>query len=361
LFGKVFAILDFAMKIKPDVKEYKFLNHTIDEWVSNGDITDDKAQQLKNTIKEPKSHTQQIAQYFFFIALSCILLAFAAIFIDDKFIEKFKQYFSLTNLFIAILFTVLSTIWFIYLKKKKHAISSAPFEVYAVIGSLLLVTALAYYCKETGYGPKYTGFLLTLAMLLCSISAWLRSYAVWIAGVLAIMGWYGAFSTWQSNNDLFMGMNHPLRFAVFGILVCVFSFIQSGIKTISGTQRITYIIGLIILLTGLWGVSVFGNYTSLDDWAKVRQIQIIWYALLFAIIAALIFYYGIRRDDELTRDIGVFALLINLYTRYFEYFWDTTNKGVFFLILGISFWFIGKWIEKKKKDKHKNDSNLNTN
>ena len=349
------------MKIRPDIKEYKFLNHTIEEWVSNGDITVDKAQQLKNTIEEPKSHAQQIAQYFFFIALSCILLAFAAIFIDDKFIEKLKLYFSLTNLFIAILFTVLSTIWFIYLKKKKHTINSAPFEVYAVIGSLLLVTALAYYCKETGFGPKYSGFLIVLAALLFSISAWLRSYAVWIAGILAIMGWYGAFSTWQSNHDLFLGMNYPLRFSLFGVLVCICSFIQPNIKPIASTQRITYIAGLIILLTGLWGVSVFGNYTSLDEWAKVRQVQIMWYALLFAILAALIFYYGIRKDDELTRDIGVFALLINLYSRYFEYFWDTTNKGIFFLVLGISFWVIGKWIEKKKKEKHKNDSVLNSN
>ena len=337
------------MKIKTDLKEYKFLNHTIDNWLSNDDITEEKANELKNTIEEPKSYGQQIAQYFFFIALSCILLAFAAIFIDDKFIEKLKHYFSLTNLFIAILFTVLSTICFIYLKKKRHAISPAPFEVYAIVSSLLVATALTYYCKETGFGPKYTGFLIVLAALLFSISAWLGSSAVWITGILALMGWYGAFSTWQSNNDLFLSMNYPLRFTVFGLLICICSYIQSYIKPLSTTHRITYITGLIILLTGLWGVSVFGNYNSLDEWSKVRQIQIIWYALLFAIIAAMILFYGIRRHDDLTSDIGVVALLFNLYSRYFEYFWDTTNKGIFFLILGISFWFIGKWIEKKKK------------
>jgi len=38
--------------------------------------------------------------------------------------------------------------------------------------------------------------------------------------------------------------------------------------------------------------------------------------------------------------------LINLYSRYFEYLWDITDKTIFFSILALSFWMIGRKAEK---------------
>jgi len=337
------------MKIKTDQNDHKLLTDTITQWVKNGNIDDAKGKELIDTLEKPQSTSQQIAQYFFFIALSCILLAFAAIFIDDKFLEKLKQHFSLTNLFIAIAFTIFAAAWFVFLHKKKTTFRNVSFEVFAVIGGLLTVTAITYYCKEFGFGPKYTSMLALTSVGVFSLSAWIRSYTLWIAGILALMGWFGAFSTWLSFGDLFLGMNYPVRFSVFGLLIIALSFLQKQITSISFTQRITYIAGLIIFFTAIWGVSIFGNYDSLDKWAAVRQTQVIFYAILFAIAGVASFLLGIKYKDNVARDIGVIALLANLYTRYFEYFWDNTNKGLFFLILAVSFWFIGKRLEKFKQ------------
>jgi len=44
--------------------------------------------------------------------------------------------------------------------------------------------------------------------------------------------------------------------------------------------------------------------------------------------------------------LGLVFFLVNIYTRYFEYFWDRTNKGIFFAILALSFWFVGKKAEQ---------------
>src|ERR1700750_3341267 len=101
-----------------DKKEKELLHSAIDEWTQEGKISPEQSTELKNSIvtKEP---AQQIAHYFFFIALSCVLLAFGAIFIDDKFVEKMKIYFSLSNIIIAILFTAFSAASFIFIKKKK--------------------------------------------------------------------------------------------------------------------------------------------------------------------------------------------------------------------------------------------------
>jgi hypothetical protein len=40
-----------------------------------------------------------------------------------------------------------------------------------------------------------------------------------------------------------------------------------------------------------------------------------------------------------------------MYTRYFEYLWDRTHKGLFFAILAASFWWLGKLLEKRNKQK----------
>ncbi len=49
------------------------------------------------------------------------------------------------------------------------------------------------------------------------------------------------------------------------------------------------------------------------------------------------------------RDMVLLFLILNLYTRYFEYLWDVTNKGIFFAIMALSFWLIGKKLEQIRK------------
>ncbi|PYM49677.1 MAG: hypothetical protein DME14_08055 [Candidatus Rokuibacteriota bacterium] len=33
------------------------------------------------------------------------------------------------------------------------------------------------------------------------------------------------------------------------------------------------------------------------------------------------------------------------YTRFFEYFWDSLHKAVFFAVLAVSFWYLGRKAE----------------
>jgi hypothetical protein len=56
--------------------------------------------------------------------------------------------------------------------------------------------------------------------------------------------------------------------------------------------------------------------------------------------------YGLKSNDTIAREFGITFLIIFLYTKYFEYFWDHTNKTLFFGILAASFWLIGRKAEK---------------
>jgi len=143
-------------------------------------------------------------------------------------------------------------------------------------------------------------------------------------------------------------MNYAVRYTVLGLLLLGAALVQDRIPRIAFTQRITYLIAMFLFFTALWCVSIFGNYNTIIGWQQVRQVHVLAYAIIFGIAAALSFYLGIRYKEDIAKDFGIIFLLINLYTRYFEYFWDSMNKGIFFLVLAITFGFLGWWLERKR-------------
>ena len=77
--------------------------------------------------------------------------------------------------------------------------------------------------------------------------------------------------------------------------------------------------------------------------AKHRELFL--WSVLFAAVAAGAIYHSLKMDDGMTRGFGITFLGINLYTRYFEYFWGKTHKTIFFTVLAVSFWWLGSKAE----------------
>ncbi len=336
-----------------DKQERIVLEKAIDEWAETGKLSHEQAGNLKASLENKHTDKQQIAQYFFFIALFCTLMAFGAIFLNEKLLEKIKLYFSWNDLVIAAITAVLSVLWFWYVSKKRDRISPGAYEVHMVLGGLAVLTSLLYFCKEFGIDETYTAFLSISLPILALLTFVLRSKALWIGALIMSVTWFGSYSTWQSTNNLFLGMNYPMRYTVFALLMLAVAFIQQKVSLISFGQRITYTAGLLLLFSGLWGISIFGNYNTLVGWQQVRQIHVLAYSVIFALGSIVTFYLGVRYKDELARDMGVLFLLINLYTRYFEYFWDTMNKGIFFSILAVTFGLVGTWLERNNRKRKK--------
>jgi uncharacterized membrane protein len=336
-----------------DKNEQNILERAIDEWQQTGQLTPEQATALKHSLEPKRNDRQQIAQYFFFIALFCTLLAFGAIFLNEKLLEKIKLYFSWNDLAIASITAVLSALWFWYVGKKRRRLSAVTYEIYMVLGGLSVLTSLIYCCKQAGSTTTYTTFLLLSFFILGILSAILRSKALWIGAIAAIIGWFGEYSVYQSSDNLFLCMNYPLRYTALGLVILALAFVQARIKPIAFVYRITYVTGLVLLFCGLWGISIFGNYNTLVGWQQVRQIHVLAYSIIFAAASVMSFLLGIKYEDETARDFGVLFLLINLYTRYFEYFWDSMNKGIFFLILAITFGLVGRWLERNNRKRRK--------
>ena len=103
--------------------------------------------------------------------------------------------------------------------------------------------------------------------------------------------------------------------------------------------------GLLYLFIALWIMSIFGNYGDKHNWEQVKQIELFHWSILFGAVAGWAIYHGLRHDNDITKGFGLTFLGINLYTRFFELFWNNLHKAIFFALLGLSFWYIGSKAE----------------
>lgn len=333
-----------------DKEQYEVVNRALTEWERDGKLAPDKVASLRAELSLKSNDRQQLAQYFFFIALSCTLLAFAALFLSEKLLERIKAYFAWSDYAVAGITALLSALWFWYIGRRRVGTKSSAYEIYMALGGLSVLTCLVYVCKAAhADATYYTTFLFLSTLSLLSLGAVMRSPVLWLGGLLAVTGWFGAFTSGQEQGYLFLGMNYPVRYVVFGALLLAISLGLRKSGRLIFARQLTYVIALSVFFLALWAVTVFGNFNSLERWQHARQSQIAIYSAFLAIASGLSLYLGIRFRDTTARDFGVIFLLVNLYTRYFEYFWDTMNKGLFFLVLAITFGLLGRWLEKKNK------------
>jgi hypothetical protein len=338
-----------------DKNEWKVLRDALGDWERTGKMTPRQAEELRKSISLKRTDRHHVAQYFFFIALFCTLLAFGAIFLNEKLLERLKAYFSLSDLVISAVTATLSIIWFLYVGRRRQRLSVVSYEINMILGALSTLTSLVYLCKQVGADKTHVLFLSLSVVALSLLGVKLRSRALWIGAIGAFVSWFWSFSTWLSVDNLFLGMNYPMRFMVLGSLILALSRAMKSNARWHFLQPVTYFAGMLLFFLAFWAVSIFGNYNTLAGWQQVRQVHVLAYSILFGAVTAGAFYLGIRYKDEVARDFAVLFLLVNLYTRYFEYFWDSMNKGIFFLVLAVTFGLLGRWLERKKHPRLERD------
>ena len=214
-------------------------------------------------------------------------------------------------------------------------------------GVLFTAGSIAYFGKaiDTGSGHFSLLFLLSTAIY-GALALWFPSKLVWIFAILSLGSWFGTETGYVSGwGAYFLGMNYPLRFVLFGGILVAASFFLKTQPKFTDFYKSTYIMGLLYLFIALWILSIFGNYGDMTSWYNVKQIELFHWGLLFGLVAVGAIIYGLKQDDYTSRSFGITFLFINLYTKYFEYFWESTHKAVFFLIMAVSFWFIGRKAE----------------
>ena len=337
--------LDLSKNDKEVVEE------ALAHWQQEGLLTDEKTNELKGNIVEKGFEWKVLAKYAFWIALVSLVFSVFSIFSDDTLLRFVEQFYETPNVVFCIAFALLSLLFYgLGLRnKKKYPEKIFSNETLMLAGAFSTAASIGFLGQILG---RETGQYTVLFLLSIGIYAFLavrwQSDLLWVFTLIALGVWFATETAYYSNWGFkFWGMNYPLRFTIFGFLLTGFALlVQRKIKSLVPFVSISYVVGLLYLMVALWCLSIFGNYGSFEAWSQVRQYHIFYWGLLATILSGGLAIYGMRIKDVVSRDIGFVFFILNLYTRFVEYLWDNINRTIFFLLLAVSFWLVGRWAER---------------
>lgn len=331
-----------------------FIQSLIEDWEKQNIITNGKADELKKSLSVREFDWKNVAKYAFITAVICGVIAVASTFADKKLINIFEllveKLFNASNIILSIICAITAAIFFYFGQKRKQLHPDKFFtnEGLILMGCAFTAFTAANLANISGKGDAYyiTTFLLA-TIFYFTLSIILKNKIIWLLAIIAFTCWLCVQSAHATNwQPYFLGLNYALRFFVFSVLFLITAFFIQRIKTLQPFYSLTSYYALCLFFVSLWIVSVFGNYGTWEEWNKISQIHLFGWALLSTGISAITTYIGWKKNFPTLRSFGITFLLINIYTRYFEYFWNGSYKSAFFFIMALSFWLIGRYAEK---------------
>ena len=330
-------------------KQERLLRRALAQWEQEGALSANDHQRLAATFKRAVLDWQRLSRYAIWTALACAIIAIGSLFADSLLLAWIIDFFSFSSLARIGLPAVLAVGFYLwgFARQRRETQWHYTTEGLLFLGVLFTAIALWQLGERLDNG---SGHIAPLFLAGCAVYGLVgyfgRSGLVWLFFLLSLGNWFGAETGYVSGwGAYWLGMNYPVRFILFGGALLALCWVLR--KTL--TQRHLYVtskaMGLTYLFVALWIMSIFGNY-DIDNWYAVTRAALLPWALLFAVAAVICIYISLKTDDGMLRGFGLTFLAINLYTRYFEYFWDGMHKVVFFLILAVSLAAIGRYAEK---------------
>ena len=332
-------------------QEKETVEQALDFWNTNGNLDNQKAEELKATIDERSFEWKVLARYAFWVALASLIFSVISLFSDNA-LEKFvQQFYDTPNVIFCIAFAGLAFLFYFlgFRNKKLYPDKTFSNETLMLAGSFSTAACIGFLGQILDRDNHFFSILFFISILIyCVLSVKLSSKLIWVFTLVALGIWFATETAYHSDwGWKFWGMNYPLRFTIFGIILTFCAvFVQPKFTQLKPFKSTSIVIGLLYTMIALWCLSIFGNYSDFEAWSKIRQWEIFYWGLIAVVLSLGLALYGLKKRDTVIRDIGFVFFLINLYTRFVEYLWDNINRTIFFLILAISFWLVGRWSEK---------------
>lgn len=338
------------MKQQLDKSESEFLNKTIAQWEKDGLLDAHTANNLRSTIEVKGFDWMRLAKYSFWVALFCGVVAFGSLLINTRVIIWIKSLYYTPNVVIGIGAGIIAALLFYYGRRRERKTPEKIFsnEAFIFTGILFTACSIAYLGKTFDDGSHHFSILFLISVVVYGVLAWrFNSRLIWLFALISLGSWFGTETGYQTKwTGYFLGMNYPLRFVTFGVVLMAACYLLKNRKWMQYFWELTYVVALLYFFLSLWMLTIFGNYGDLGLWWQVKQLSLFYWGIISAVVAAGFMFFGLKRNDVIAREFGITFLIIFLYTKYFEYLWNETNMAVFFAILAASFWLIGRKAEK---------------
>jgi hypothetical protein len=332
-------------------RKHKQFTKTLDQLVSEGAVTADSATNIARSVVTIPFDWKRLAKYAVMIAVISILMAVVSVLSDVRVLEVLTRLFTAPDAAKAVCCAIAASLlfWRGTVRRKNRPERVITTEAAMLLGVLFTAASVSWLGTAMRLsGTQVLWLIFSSSLFYGALAIWLQSKLIWCFALLTLGAWMGAETGYSSDYAAYwLGLNYPLRFALFGTILTCGSLVMHRNQRLRPLQNTSRNLGLLYLFISLWVLSIFGNYGDLYSWFPVRQIELFHWSLIFGLASGAAIWIGCKWDDAACRGFGLTFLLINLYTRFFEFFWQPLHKAVFFALLGLSFWLLGKWAEQR--------------
>ncbi len=318
----------------------------IERWQHTGALSPETADRLRTRYTVAAFDWQGLARIAVITAAVCFVIAVASIFADAWLRALIARYLDDAVVRTASLAVAAIALYaWAWLRRRRHP--DKPITTEGLLFLAVVATAGALWSLGEALAladDAHRHLVLAAALAYAGLGIWMPSSLVWVFALLSLGGWMGAATGYASGwGAYYLGMNYPLRFVLFGgaLIAASAAFARLPAPRLNRLARPTLAMGLLYLFLALWILSIFGNTGDLLIWQLASPAALLAWSVAFAAAAVAAIGHGLRGDDRMTLGFGLTFLAINLYTKYFEYFWDHLHKALFFAVLGASLWALG--------------------
>ena len=354
----VFAFCSFERSlpmIEISKRRYDAVTEMIDVWEREGVVDAETARRLRGSVApipfDFPFDWLRATRWLLILALCCFTVGIAALLQTEWIVALIRRIFGSAPAVKSVFFAALAAVFYAAAYRRRLHRPERVFtnEALLMLGVLSTASSIAWLGAALGSESRHFSLLLALAAgVYAVIAVAMNSALVWIFALFSLGSWLGAETGYVSGwGAYWLGMNYPARFVLYGGALVAAQYFMARSPRFAGFQRPTLSTGLLFLFVSLWMMSIFGNDGLVDgEWREAGRAELFLWCALFAAAAGVSLWLGIRRDDMMLRGYGAVFLAINVYTRFFENFWNAMNKGLFFLILGASLWLLGSKAER---------------
>lgn len=178
--------------------------------------------------------------------------------------------------------------------------------------------------------PSQTAFLIWGAFALALAYGYgLR--LILVAGLTSLVAYLSAtVGTWGGGYWLSFG-ERPEHFILAGAVLFLIGLLPQ--RTYAGFSAIFRVYGLLVVFIAILILSNWGRISYLPWSATAIEY---FYQTLGFVLAGLTIWLGIRRHWPGMVNLGSSFFVLDLYTKFFDWWWDWMPKYAFFFVLGLT-------------------------
>ncbi len=197
-----------------------------------------------------------------------------------------------------------------------------------------------YFAADGSRFGQFNGWFLLLTSVVGMLVAY-RFYLRWplLMALLMFFHGFGSMSKYVGHGGYYLSIQDPRAMAVVAGLAVLWGLwheqvLETGsLRRASGFGGLYLIFGLLYLNLSLW-------FLSLGRGAWV-------WIVVFSISCLVQIGAGSRFKDSRLTGFGVVFLSIDLYTRFYEFYWDSLSKALFFTLAGAWALALGYLFERR--------------